>query len=154
MQAVTTSRRFWLIVALAIPLIAVVAVEVAQAQPNRGVVWKCSRCNATVGQGPTKPNLSKCPVCGARFAGGGGGGSMVGGGTPTGPTTLGVGMVVIFLVGGAIALAAVLGGICLVVWLVVRSGRSAPPPPRRRRLPDDWDERVGDRMRIDPYVGP
>jgi hypothetical protein len=29
--------------------------------------WRCSRCNAVVGRGPEKPDLSRCPNCSASF---------------------------------------------------------------------------------------
>lgn len=33
-------------------------------------IYRCSRCNAQVGSGPTPPALAICPNCGAQFGGG------------------------------------------------------------------------------------
>ena len=36
-------------------------------EPRNNKVWKCSKCGAVVGTGPTEPKIEKCPTCGAKL---------------------------------------------------------------------------------------
>ncbi len=84
-------------------------------------VYRCGRCNAEVGRG-ARPNLARCPHCGARFAGGN---QLVAANGPAPPpAVLGT-----TFYGTVAAEGALLGGTALVGMILLAAERS-----RRRAL--------------------
>jgi len=111
-------------------------------------IWTCSKCGREVGRGDFPPG--NCPHCGVRFINGVGGGNPgggpvnVGSGPNTGPPVVNgpssgsaagarIVLIVVFILGGLVLLALLAGGIGLVVWLNLASGKPAKSKRPRER---------------------